>query len=597
MYALLYASMHLGYYISPTKSTIIPTQSMVHLGFGIDSRTSSYSITDKYRKKFQAYRVALLERGEANLTDLQSWFGKCSHLKLVFPATSLFTFNVRQLMSVFGEDRQPLPVEVMEEIRFWSFVDSYTEPVPFFLNQHVSLRLFTDASGFGWGAHFNLPSGPSSLRDYWTTELLGHDICVKEALAVLFGLQAIEGSLFRRRTDVFVDNQGLVLAWEGLKSRSLELTGVLKTLFLFCMDLRVHLKMIWIPTKKNLADGPSRELDRSDSTLSLRLRRRLWSVFGPFSFDLMALSSNVFARPDGSVLPFFSRFPHPRAAGVNVFAQRPPVGRLYVFPPFNMIPPLINLFVEWGGVEVVLVLPFHQDRIPDWMGLLHPYIQDACLLAPPGGLGVLCFPSPSGFRENLLPVAFGIKAFRCLFPAKPVAVSAPLVSVKRLRVFIFSDSMLRPLRALAWPEPLGVVVRCFSGATLLQVLARCTPLSAMACDVVLLHAGVNDASRNVAAFDVGFAASCARLQEVLPTRFASARVVISTMCQTKSADMNLRVAAGNQMLREAALARGWSLMSNDNIQYDDLVDTVHLNASGTAKIFRNIVNTLKSMVP
>ena len=205
-------------------------------------------------------------------------------------------------------------------------------------------------------------------------------------------------------------------------------------------------------------------------------------------------------------------------------------------------------------------------------------------------------PPNNSARSSAAASSSSSSSFRCLFPARPVAVSAPLISVKRLRVFIFSDSMLRPLRALAWPEPLGVVVRCFSGAALLQVLARCTPFSAMACDVVLLHAGVNDASRNVAAFDVGFAASCARLQEVLPTRFASARVVISTMCQTKSADMNLRVAAGNQMLREAALARGWSLMSNDNIQYDDLVDTVHLNASGTAKIFRNIVNTLKSMV-
>ena len=58
----------------------MPTQTMVHLGFGIDSRTCSYSITDKYRAKFKACRLALLERGQANLTELQSWFGKCSHL-------------------------------------------------------------------------------------------------------------------------------------------------------------------------------------------------------------------------------------------------------------------------------------------------------------------------------------------------------------------------------------------------------------------------------------------------------------------------------------------------------------------------------------
>ena len=246
---------------------------MIHLGFGIDSRNSSYSITDKYRGKFKKCRLALLERGQATLTELQSWFGKCSHLRHIFPATSLFTFKVRQLLSVFGEERQALPEDVLDEIQFCSFVDTFTDPVPFFLNQHVSMTLFTDASGYGWGASFNFPSGPSTLRDYWTTELFGHDICVKEALAVLFGLQAIEDSLFRRRVDVFVDNQGLVLAWKGLKSRSAELTEVLKTLFLFCTDNRVCLKMVRVPTDKNPADAPSRELDRSDSALSDRLRR------------------------------------------------------------------------------------------------------------------------------------------------------------------------------------------------------------------------------------------------------------------------------------------------------------------------------------
>ena len=307
----------------------------------------------------------------------------------------------------------------------------------------------------------------------------------------------------------------------------------------------------------------------------------------------MALASNVFVDPSGRALPFFSRFPHPRAAGVNVFAQRPPSGRLYVFPPFAMVIPLINLFVEWGGVEVIMVLPKYQDQLPSWLGLLQPYIQDSCLLASPGGLGVLRFPSSRGFQDNMLPLPFGLEAFRCVFPARPAPVRP--IARTRLRVFIFSDSLLRPLRALAWPAPLGVVVRCFSGASLSQVVDRALALSSMACDVVLLHAGVNDASRNKANFNEHFATSCSRL-ETLSTRFAPARLVISTMCLTKSTEINERVAKGNQMLREAAMSGGWPLMSNDNILYSDLADTVHLNAAGTARLFRSIINTLKSMV-
>ena len=291
---------------------------MVHLGFGIDSVTSSYSLTDKYRTKFIACRSALLERGTASLKDLQRWVGKCNHLRLLFPAVSLFTYQCRSLMSLFGDELEALPPAALEEVRFWTFVDTVTEPVPFLLQQHVAFLLSTDASSFAWGAKVDLPSGPLPLRDYWTSTLFRYDICSKEALAVLFALRSVASHLFRRRVDVFVDNMGLVHAWSGLKSKSEELTGVLRELFLFCVDNRVSLNLLWVSTKENPADAPSRVRDRSDSMLSSDVRSRLWSLYGPFSFDLMALPSNVFSSPSGSPLPFFSRDPFPSSRGTNV---------------------------------------------------------------------------------------------------------------------------------------------------------------------------------------------------------------------------------------------------------------------------------------
>ena len=136
-------------------------------------------------------------------------------------------------MSTFGDERVALPPAALEEIRFWTFVDTVTEPVPFLLQQHVAFSLSTDASGYGWGAQVLLPSGPLELRDYWSSTLFRYDICSKEALAVLFALRSIASHLYRRRVDVFVDNMGLVHAWSGLRSKLEELTGVLRELFLF----------------------------------------------------------------------------------------------------------------------------------------------------------------------------------------------------------------------------------------------------------------------------------------------------------------------------------------------------------------------------
>ena len=183
--------MQLGYFISPSKSMIVPIQRMVHLGFGIDARISSYFLKDEYRQKFQACRSALLERGTACLKDIQRWVGKCNHLRLLFPANALFTFHCRQLLSSLAEEQVALRPCVLDEIRFWTFVDVVTEPVPFLLQQHVASSLHTDASGYGWGASVLLPSGRLELRDYWCSALFKHDICTKEALVVLFALRSL----------------------------------------------------------------------------------------------------------------------------------------------------------------------------------------------------------------------------------------------------------------------------------------------------------------------------------------------------------------------------------------------------------------------
>ena len=566
---------------------------MVHLGFGIDSVTSSYSIKEKFRAKFRKCREELLERGSANLLDLQRWVGKCNHLRLLFPGNSLFTIEARRLMGDLEASRVELPQAVRDEISFWSFVDTFTEPVPYLLQQHVTISLCTDASGYGWGATVTLPSGPTVLRDYWTSELLRHDICCKEGLAVLFALQSLEEAITCRRVDVKVDNEGLALAWAGLRSKSVELTGVLQSLFLLTIDLRISLQLQWIPTHVNPADAPSRDLQRSDAMLAVPLRARLWDCYGPFSFDLMALPSNVLRDPSGHALPFFSRAPAPRSAGVNVFAQRPPKGRLYVFPPFAVITPLIRLLMEWGASEVVLVLPSYRDSTPVWLGLLRPFIQDALSLCPPASRGVVCLPSSSGFSENLLPVAFGLSAYRCVFP--PVARPAPPPAAAPVHVLIVGDSVLRPLVSLKWPPPFRVLVRSLSGAPLLGAWSEASRFSSSLCDVLILHAGINDVSRAPADFEEHFGRACEALASKASPAFAGRSIVISSVCQSRKSALNVNVSVANKSLRGLAEAHGWKFISNDNVRYFDLVDDVHLNASGIAKLHRNIILRLKSM--
>ena len=597
VYALLYASIHLGYFISPVKSSILPSQRIIHLGFGIDSRTNSFFLPEKLRRKVRVLRELLLREKKATERQIQSWIGKCNHLKQVFPAASLFTLRCRLLEPSLGVEPSPLPQDVLDEISFWSFVDSMTEPIPFRLQRHLTLSLATDASGSGWGAIVSLPSGQRELRDYWRSDLFDHDICIKEGLAVLFALEAIEDQLLRRIVTVFVDNEGLANAWAGLKSRSTVLTDLLKTLFLFCVDRHVSLKMVWVPTTQNPADAPSRVLRRCDSSLVPRLRSLLWQRYGPFSFDLMALPSNVLRDPSGAALPFFAPFPVPGASGVDVFAQTLPSGLLWVFPVFVIIIPIINLLREAGGVEAVLILPLFPNETPAWLHLLRPFIVDCCRLSSPSDRGVLELPSPKGYCPNLLPLKFGLSAYRCSFP--PNSLAPAIAPRPSFRVHIFGDSLLRPLQSVSWPPPFVVIVHCFPGAKLYDVFMRLLrlSLSPSSFDALLFHAGANDVSRITVDFERHFDESVLHASRALRAVFPGKPVFCSTICQTADSDINQRVAVANSALRTCSETGVWSIISNDNVLFSDLSDTVHLNGSGVAKFFRNIVLALRSISP
>ena len=584
--------MELGYYISQPKSTLLPVQRMVHLGFGVDARLMAYFLTDKIRSKFRRRREELLSSGTCNEKQMQSFLGKCNHLKSVFPASSLFTFHSRRFVSSLSENQSVIPPLVLDELRFWSFVDSQTEPVPFRSHQHLRLTLFTDASNFAFGAIAHLSSGTVVLRDYWCTELLSRDICVKEALAVLFSLQALPESVRGRRVDVHVDNEGLFYAWSGLRSSSPGLVGVLKELFFFCLELNVDLRLHWVSTHCNPADEPSRCLSRSDAALSPRLRKVVWNWRGPFSWDLMALPSNVFSLPGSAPLPFFSPYPVPGASGVDVFSQSPPSGTLYGFPPFVMIPAVIGLLAEWGGVSAVLVLP-SGPRAPSWLPRLSHFVVDRLDLAGPTQSDVLLLPSVAGLVSNYLPLGFSLTAFFCQFPPRPpISVLAP---ARSFRVLVGADSMLRPLSSSSWPAPYAVEVICISGGSLRSVLQECfRRMSVSRFDALFFHAGVNDVSRGGDDFQVSFQDSCLYASQAISTFFPGKPVICSSVVQTKLSVLNQRVCLANGILRSQCEESGWRFLSHDSIFYHDLSDNVHLSPSGIAKLYRSICNSFRA---
>ena len=81
--------------------------------------------------------------------------------------------------------------EVLEEIKFWRFVDSVTTLIPWRKEQHVSILFSADSSGFKWGATARVEGIVYEFGDYWESSVLSSDICTKEAMALFCLLQSV----------------------------------------------------------------------------------------------------------------------------------------------------------------------------------------------------------------------------------------------------------------------------------------------------------------------------------------------------------------------------------------------------------------------
>ena len=158
--------------------------------------------------------------------------------------------------------------------------------------------------------------------------------------------------------------------------------------------LNVDLRLLYVPSSRNLADCLLRHLSRKDASLSPSLWNSVQLAYGGangHSVDLMALPSNVCPSLNGSPLPFFAPYPVPGCSGVNLFAQNlfdddnGIFSNPYVFPPIFLISPL---------------LPFlFRDR-KFWWPLLRASASSPFFLAPKGTVGALLVPAKDGFSSQ-----------------------------------------------------------------------------------------------------------------------------------------------------------------------------------------------------
>ena len=403
VYCMCLLLFRLGYTVSLKKSTLLGCVKLRHLGLYIDSVQQAFSVPEDKIISFLRLRETLLQASLVGVKTLQRFQGKCVSFMLCVPGALLFTHAMANAvaLSQVANRRGLVRIEgaLLEEITHWGFLDGFSGWIPWRSQRHHTVTISTDASGFRWGATMQ----GEEYGDYWALDD-DRPIHLKEGDAVIHALTTLENELRNSHVDVLVDNQAVIAAWSHEGCRDVALTGLMKDLFFLTCRLNIKLRMTYVPSASNTADAPSRALSSSDA----RLHEDVWSLvdslFGPYTVDMMALDSNAVCNADGICLPHFTPCALPHSSGVNVFSQTlSSRENYYVFPPFNMVQPILSFLKEHvgEGIRCSMVVPRFVP-ISSWWPMLYACRSKHKLLVKKGSDAVY-LPTRSGWRLKSLP--------------------------------------------------------------------------------------------------------------------------------------------------------------------------------------------------
>ena len=307
-------------------SCLIPSIAVKFLGYICDSEKQAFLLPQDKRVKFAALRENILSHKTVSLKNLQKFAGKTTSFALLVPAAKLFTNTTYQNISRgarLANTQFRFSPDLRQELLHWRFLDSWEGFLPWKSERYIHLTLHSDSSFSGWGGCLNLPGQPPlESRGLWDEATRCLPIVVKEAKALFNTLESLLSSTHNARIDAFVDNKSLLYRWERQVSKSSAISDILKDIFSFTMSRNLSLNLMYVPSKDNPADAPSRSLSDLDCSLSLAAWHQSDTAFGPHTIDLMALPFNVQADRTSRPLRFFCAAPLSSSSRYKCFRPR-----------------------------------------------------------------------------------------------------------------------------------------------------------------------------------------------------------------------------------------------------------------------------------
>ena len=198
--------------------------------------------------------------------------------------------------------------------------------------------------------------GSRTLQGTWSLQQASQHINLLEMEAVFLSVTRFLPQLKSRVVRLMCDNAVVVLyiTKEG-GTKSFRLTRLTIRLLKFCYLKGTRLVPVHLPRSRNIqADALSRlgQTLATEWAINGQLLHPVFSAWGTPVIDLFAIFAN-------KKLPFFaSPFPDQRAKYVDAMSVLwSGMGMVYAFPPFKMLPAVLNKIRRSHNLSVILIAP------------------------------------------------------------------------------------------------------------------------------------------------------------------------------------------------------------------------------------------------
>lgn len=391
----------LGFVINYEKSTLKPRQICKYLGFIFNSNKLSISLpADKTLKIIQKINnIKRLEvckiRKFAQLIGLL--ISACPTNKYSWLHTKVLEREkITYLRKNFNNYNKimKLTKNVKDELEWWLKNIQHFEKT--FKLHKFDMELFSDASETGWGAFNN----KEAIHGFWDQSESREHINYLELKATFNGIKSFAKNFQNCNILLRIDNTTAIAYINKMGgTRYKKLNEISNSLWKWCENKNIWLFASYINSKDNvIADRESRisNID-TEYSLSDKAYEKICSKFGYSEIDLFASSSNKKCQK------FVSWKKDPDSFKVDAFTLSWENLQFYAFPPFALIPKIINKIISDNALGI-LVVPMWQGQT--WYPLFEQLlVEEPLILKPNKNLLLSPFRKPHPLWPKLTLVA------------------------------------------------------------------------------------------------------------------------------------------------------------------------------------------------